>query len=206
MKKHIFSAILAMLCFVAYAQDGPIKKSDIGFGFKGGMNVSFITGDGTDNFDSKIAFHIGVVSEIPISENFSFQPEILYSAQGDKETFEGTDVKYKLDYLNVPLMVKYYIYEGFSLEVGPQLGFLLSSKAEGDGVSIDLKDMMNTFEFAMDFGLGYKFENGINLAARYNLGVSNIVKNNGSILGEPMSSDNSKNHNEVVQVSVGYLF
>lgn len=206
MKKIILSVVLATLYYVAYAQNESVKNSDISFGFKGGLNLSFITGDGTDNFDSKIAFHIGVVSEITISENFSFQPELLYSAQGDKETFEGTDIKYKLDYLNVPLMVKYYVSEGFSLEAGPQLGFLLSSKAEGDGVSIDLKDMMNTFEFALDFGLGYKFENGINFSARYNLGISNIVKNNGSILGEPMTSDNSKNHNEVVQLSVGYMF
>ncbi len=63
-----------------------------------------------------------------ISEKFAFQPELLYSAQGsdyDDEDFSGS---VKADYLNVPLMAKYYVGEGFSLEAGPQVGLLLSAK------------------------------------------------------------------------------
>lgn len=206
MKKNTLSIVLAMLCFVAYAQDETVKKSDISFGLKGGLNLSFITGDGTDNFDSKIAFHIGVVSEIPISDKFSFQPELLYSSQGDKETSDGMEIKYKLDYLNLPLMAKYYISKGFSLEAGPQIGFLLSAKAEGDGVSVDIKDITKGVEFALDLGLGYKFENGLNFSVRYNLGLSNIFDNEGSIQGFQFNSGNSKNHNEVFQLSVSYMF
>lgn len=206
MKKIILSTVLTMFCFIVFAQDKPIKNSDISLGLKGGLNLSFIAGDGTDNFDSKMSFHIGLVSEIPISDKFSFQPELIYSAQGDKETVDGMDIKYKLDYLNLPLLAKYYISEGFSLEAGPQIGLLLSSKAEGGGISIDLKDMMKNVDFALGFGLGYKLENGINFSGRYNLGLSNIVEKNGSILGEQITSDNSKNHNEVFQLSIGYFF
>lgn len=206
MKKFIFFTVLFIFCFIVNAQDNQSNSSDISFGLKGGLNFAMIAGDDTDEFDGRIAFHAGAVAEFQISEKFSFQPELLYSSQGDKMTSEGMDVDFKLDYLNIPLLAKYYVAEGFSLEAGPQIGFLLSSKAEAGGVSVDIKDLIKGIDFGVDFGVGYKLENGLNFAARYNLGLSNIVESDGSILGESISSDNTKNHNEVFQLSVGYFF
>lgn len=206
MKKIILFTVLAIFCFMANAQDEPTKASDISFGLKGGLNFSLITGDDTDNFDGRVAFHVGGVVEFPISEKFSVQPELLYSAQGDKGNFDGMDVEFNLDYLNVPVVAKYYVSEGFSLEAGPQLGFLLSAKAEGGGVSIDIKDVIKSMDFGFDFGLGYKLDNGLNFSGRYYVGVSNFVDSNGSIMDVPISSDGSKNYNNVFQLSIGYFF
>ena len=87
----------------------------------------------TDGTDSKTSFHIGGVVEIPISDSFSVQPELLYSSQGAKaESSFGGDVDFKLSYLNLPIMAKYYVAENFSLEAGPQVGLLLSAKVESD--------------------------------------------------------------------------
>jgi hypothetical protein len=206
MKKFIVIVVLILFSFRTEAQDKPLSKSDISFGLKGGLNFALITGDDTDNFDGRAAFHIGGIVEVPISEKFSFQPEILYSSQGDKMTEEGMDISFKLDYLNLPLIAKYYLTEGFSLEAGPQIGFLLSSKVEAEGISIDIKDVMKGIDFGLNFGVGYKLENNLFFGARYNLGVANIVENNGSILDVEIDAGNTKNHNEVFQLSVGYFF
>ena len=90
-------------------------------------------------------------------------------------------------------MGKYYLTKGFSLEAGPQIGFLLSAKND----KTDVKDSFNTVDFGVNFGLGYKLDNGLNFGARYNLGLSDI--NN---------IDNSSNKNRigVFQLSVGYFF
>lgn len=206
MKQIILTTVLSFFCFVANAQDEKSNGSDINFGLKGGLNFALIAGDDTGDFDGRIAFHVGAVAEFPISEKFSFQPELLYSSQGDKMTSDGMDIDFKFDYLNLPLLAKYYVAEGFSLEAGPQIGFLLSSKVEADGVSIDLKDVIKGIDFGLGFGLGYKLEDGLNFAARYNLGLSNIVDNNGSILDVEIDASDTKNHNEVFQLSVGYFF
>lgn len=206
MKKIILFTFLAVFCFIANAQDEPAKGSDINFGLKGGLNFAMIAGDGSDNFDGKFGFHVGGVVEFQISETFSVQPELLYSSQGDKETFEGMDIKYKLDYLNLPIMAKYYLSEGFSIEAGPQIGFLLSAKAEGEGVSLDIKDLIKDIDFGLGFGLGYKLENGLNFSGRFNIGISNMVDNSGNLLGEQIEFGDSTNHNNVFQLSVGYFF
>lgn len=183
MKKILVLAVITVLGFTnANAQK-------INFGAKGGLNFATISGDNIKSTGTVAAFNLGVMSEIPLSEKFSFQPELMFSGQG----YSLSDDVVALNYLNVPLMGKYYLTKGFSVEAGPQLGFLLSAKHE----SIDIKDSLKTFDFGLNFGLGYKLENGINFGARYNLGLTNINDVEGS---------SNKNRNGVIQVSVGYFF
>jgi len=173
------------------------------FGLKGGLNLASITGDDVDELDGRTSFHFGGVVEIEISEKFSFQPELVYSAQGASESYdeEGFDIEttIMLDYLNIPLMAKYYVTDGLSLELGPQIGFLLSSKFEvefdGDSESEDIEDL-SSVDFGLNLGLGYKFDSGLNFGARYNLGLSNL---------DDTDSDESIK-NGVFQVSLGYFF
>jgi hypothetical protein len=183
-----------------------INAQDVKFGSKAGVNFASITGDDTDDLDGRTAFHLGVVAEIPISEKFSFQPELLYSAQGasQKNSFDefNYEAEINLDYLNLPLMAKYYVAEGFSLEAGPQVGFLMSAKAKvsggGESEEEDIKDSVKGINFGVNFGVGYKLDSGLNFGARYNLGLSN--DNDDS----EFPDDTYKN--SVIQLSVGYFF
>lgn len=181
------------------------------FGVKAGLNLATITGDFTDDVDGRASLHFGVVAEFKISDVFSFQPELIYSSQGAKETYyydynEYDEDVYKLDYLNIPLMAKFYVAKGFSLEAGPQIGFLLAAKDKyveyynGDTFSgtEDMIDYMKTIDFGLNFGVGYKLDNNLNFGARYNLGLSDIWDDSeGGIFNQK---------NGVFQISVGYFF
>jgi len=172
-----------------------LNAQEIKFGAKAGLNFSTISGDNTRELDIGITtdFNFGVLAEIPISEKFSFQPELMYSGQGYAGKGSGEIVV--LNYLNIPLMGKYYLTKGFSLEAGPQIGFLLSAKDKD--ADTDVKGAFNTVDFGVNFGVGYKFDNGLNFGARYNLGLSDINNVDGS---------SNKNKNGVFQLSVGYFF
>jgi hypothetical protein len=186
MKKVLLVTVLTVLGF-ANANAQKIK-----FGAKAGFNVANITGDNTSSLEPVAAFNFGLVTEIPISQKFSFQPEIMFSGQG--YSFEGSEGNLvALNYLNVPLMGKYYVAKGLSLEAGPQIGYLLSAKNEGT----DVKDSFKKVDFAANLGIGYKLENGLNFGARYNFGLSNI---------NDVSGDSSKFKNSVFQISIGYFF
>ena len=78
-----------LLLFAAVAVFGlsNVNAQEVKFGAKAGVNFATITGDETSGVDSRTAFHIGGVAEIVISEKFSFQPELLYSGQGAKESY-----------------------------------------------------------------------------------------------------------------------
>ena len=184
MKKLLFIAAIAVFGLTN------TNAQDVKFGLKAGVNFATIAGDDSGGIDSRTAFHAGGMVEIMISDKFAFQPELLYSAQGFQ--VEGIDAK--IDYLNVPLMAKFFVAEGFSLEVGPQVGFLVSAKVGPE----DVKDFVKGIDFGVNAGLGYQLDNGLNFSARYNLGLSNINDGEGS--------DDIKNQNGVFQISVGFLF
>lgn len=130
------------------------------------------------------------MAEIKISEKFSLQPELLYSGQG-YDTGIDTEGTIALNYLNIPVIAKYYVTKKLSLKAGPQIGFLLSTK----GGTHDYKDLFKTTDFGVNLGIGYKIDNSLNFGARYVLGLSNINDVGGTT-----------NKNGVFQLSVGYFF
>lgn len=173
-------------------------QGDVKIGAKAGVNFASLTGD-DEGLEGKTSFHVGAVVEIPVSDVFSVQPELLFSDQGAKFE-ENNDVKFNVGYLSVPIMAKYYVAEGFSLEAGPQVGFLLSAKLKDDNDSEDIKDELKGIDFGLGLGAGYRLDNGLNFNLRYNLGLSNIVDDDSS------ESDDFELKNSVFQISVGYFF
>jgi len=193
MKKVILLATAVMVFGFTNAQD-------VKFGAKVALNVASLTGD-VDNASSLIGFQIGGFAEIKISEKFAIQPELMYSAQGVKENILGEEFTTKLGYINIPVMAKYYVAKSFSLEAGPQIGFLTSAitKAEENGVSVevDVKDYTSSVDFGFNFGAGYDFTEKLFGGLRYNLGLSNV---------SDVPYDDSSAKNSVFSVSLGYKF
>lgn len=183
-------------------------------GAKAGANFASLGGDDTDELDARTSFHVGLVAEIMLTDQFAFQPEVLYSSQGAKtegsETIMGMTYSYegttKLDYINVPLLAKYYVTEGLNIHLGPQVGFLVKSESEweetmdGDTESgtDDIKDFTKGVDFSLAGGLGYKLDMGLFFDARYTLGLSNVWDAEGD-------TDYSQKNN-VFQLSVGFMF
>ena len=186
---------LMLLAAVAVFGLSNVNAQEVKFGVKAGVNFASLTGDDADGLDGKTGFHVGGVAVIGISEKFAVQPELVYSSQGAKDTEEGVDVDYNLDYINLPVLAKFTVAEGFSIEAGPQVGFLMSAKVKAEGESFDIKDDLKGIDFGGAIGLGYKMDSGLNFAARYNLGLGNIADFDGGDL-----------KNNVIQLSVGYNF
>lgn len=109
MKKILLLAVVTVLGFTN------VNAQEIKFGAKGGLNFASISGNNTTGSDVVTSFNFGVLSEIPISDKFSFQPELMYSGQG----YSLNDNTIALSYLNIPLMGKYYVTKGLSVEAGP---------------------------------------------------------------------------------------
>lgn len=198
MKKVILTAFVLGTITTAVAQQ------QVKFGPKAGLNFANLSGD--DNSDMLTGFHVGAVAEIKFNEKFSIQPEVVYSAQGTKytETFPvlGTvETSLNNDYINIPILAKYYIVDGFSVEAGPQVGFLMKSESKVEGgsgsVTTDSKDNFKSTDFGLGLGLAYDLPVGLFVNARYNLGLSDIRENTSA--GDAVK-------NNVIQVGIGYKF
>ena len=180
-------------------------------GVKAGLNLASISNTDDESIKSKMkpSFYAGVFADFQVLDFMAISPELLYSRQGfyKKSSGEGETYKmwYRTNYLNIPVMVKFTFVEGLSIDVGPQFGFNLNGKMkekwEYDGESGDEKtstsNAIKTFDFGMNFGVSYMITEKIDVAARYNLGFTEIRK---------INTSKDSHHNGVLQIGVGYRF
>lgn len=193
MKKAILAIFVLGITGTTFAQQ------QVKFGPKAGVNFANLSG--VDNSEMKTGFHVGAVAEIKFNEKFSVQPEVVYSAQGAKYTSNNIELKSNIDYINIPILAKYYIVDGFSVEAGPQVGFLVKAEGEGSVGNVsgttDIKDNFKSTDFVLGLGLAYDLPMGLFVNARYNLGLSDIREN---------TSNGDAIKNNVIQVGIGYKF
>lgn len=219
MKKLFLTVAIAVLSFAT------TQAQEFKFGVKAGLNVATIGGDfGIADFDeqsdtkSTIGFHVGGLAEIVLSDKFSLQPELMFSQQGAKTEFtfvgdpeDNFDVETTLSYINLPIMAKFYPVENFSIELGPQFGFLVSDKdvdSQDGTLSGEDAPKYKSFDYGLNVGLGYKLDNGIFFQARYNIGLAKIDDTPDALDGLDFGfiENTFSRKNRVLQVSVGYMF
>ena len=180
MKKTIFLSI-ALLFLAANTQAQLLK-----LGVKAGLNYANFSGTEIQT-DAITSYHAGLVAEIKLMDKFAIQPELLYTTQGATYKTALGDFENELGYIAIPVLAKIYLSNSFSLELGPQASFLLNEKND-----FNLNDS-NTFDFAIDMGLGLKVTKNIFIQGRYVLGLTEV-------------SSNADAKNSVLQLSAGLMF
>jgi hypothetical protein len=175
--KYLVGFMTAILISgIASAQHGNSPAGHVNIGIKGGVNVYNVRNDNNTKYDARLGYHFGLLGHIHFNSHFAFQPEIVFSAQGAK--FDNGTTKYNLDYINVPALFQYMFDNGFRLQAGPQVGFLLSAKSKNNNIITDNKSDLQPIDFGVSIGASYVFPpTGFGIDARYNLGLSNINKN-----------------------------
>ena len=159
-----------------------------------GINLSTITS--ADNAKMKVGLVAGAEAEYGVAENFGVSLGALYSMEGCK----NGDVKFLMDYINIPVLANYYVTKGLALKAGAQLGINVRHKASDGDNSIDLNDLLKasdskvqTINVSIPVGASYEYENFV-FDARYNIGLTKLFKNA------------DKGRNSTIMFTVGYKF
>lgn len=234
MKKTILVMATVVVAGTAAAQ--------VNVGGKVGLNYSIYGTKIDPEPDEKpesatgLGFHLGGYLEFMFSDNIGIRPELLFSARktsdtqtttSTTETFGTTivaktenDVKNTLSYLEIPLLLNYKANDNLSFQVGPGLGFLMSSKSTFDGTTTtttttggqstttttsvsgdsDSKEGLRGMELGAVLGVVYELESGLNFGLRYWRGLNTL--NDETEFG-PVTVKTNAN---VLQFSVGYTF
>ncbi|MBL4747006.1 MAG: PorT family protein [Flavobacteriaceae bacterium] len=212
MKKIFLIISLTILTITAVKSQEKIQ-----FGLKGGINFTSMTSDFLIDKDYQTGFHIGVLAEIPLGDRYSLQPEILYATQGVKGKvilyaipypgapdfipYPGAPdvlpypVAYKLNYIQVPVLVKIYLVNNFSLEIGPSFNFLLNDKETFENTT--RTDLGKSFEFSGVLGLSYQLKGGLFGGLRFVNGFT-------AALDRDNYDEEAKNNG--FQLGVGFMF
>ena len=163
----------------------------VDLGIKGGATFANLT-DVTDG-STKTGFVGGAFVTIKFSDKIAIQGDLLYSQQGVELDVD----KINLDYINFPLVLKYYIIKRINIQAGPQFGTVINDSLGGFlGSNIDF----NSFDVTGVVGIGVDLPLNFRITGRYGFGLSDI-----SFSDNDFSIDtNSKN--SVFSLTAGFSF
>jgi hypothetical protein len=176
MKKLLLASFAVFALSAAlYAQGG------FRLGIKGGLNLNQIEGVSFNN-GFNYGYHLGGFAEIDFTKKFGLQPELLWSQTNTQVSAEFSTLyptlvnsntlnqNVTLNYLTIPLLLRYNLGGMFTVVAGPQFGILMNKdqnllqngqKAFSDG------------DFAVVAGLQVNLKT-LRLYGRYNIGMKNI--------------------------------
>lgn len=140
--KKLFLALVAVFMFGA-------ASAQTGLGVNGGVLMAMPAGD-LDG-DSELGFYAGVFKQFPLGEGFQLQPALnMAIIDGDFG-------------LQIPVIFKYYVADGFNLQAGPQ--FLFDFE--------EAPDDWTNFNIGLGIGAGYDFSERFLAELRYGLQLNN---------------------------------
>ena len=189
MKKNVVTTLLLAVMSLCIST----ANAQHAFGIKGGVNIANLSGfEG----NSRVSAHAGVFLHHTINSVWCFQPELLFSGEGQRYFDNGGERTLALDYLQLPLMVQYYVVPQFYLEAGPQVGVLLSAQDKGDETAhLNVKDDFSAAQIALALGAGFKATDQVIIYGRYNFGLTDVTR-----------FDNIVDHSRVGQLGVAIRF
>lgn len=189
MKKILIAfCVFSISCTILNAQDFKV-------GLKAGANFTKIDGASLSK-EYKLNYHAGAFIELELNKKIGLQPEFLLS-QSEAQIINNGTITYpksdfKLNYLNIPILLKYKIGKILVLNVGPQYSILLN---KNDNVINNTVNAFKDGDFAMVGGIQLNFKY-LRFYGRYNIGLNNINDIN--------SSENWKS--QQLQLGLGFRF
>ena len=195
------------------------------FAVLGGVNFQNLNGTQAD--DSKlensliIGYHAGINVQLPIASEFYFQPGLLFSTKGAKNTNGELTTTYNLYYLELPLNFVYKAPLGggyFMLGFGPYIGYGIGGNVTAEGGPLTLKSdvefqnvvevtdpllvpYIKPFDVGGNIFVGYETAMGIFLQLNAQLGLIEINPEDKRIV-----NDKSSVKNTGFGLSAGYRF
>lgn len=167
MKKIIVSSF-AMLLFAFGANAQGFRA-----GIKAGGNLTKISGQSFDQ-GFNLAYQVGGFIEIDFNKKFGIQPEVLWSQSSSRTTTFSSIFKpsqdVKLNYLSIPILLRYNVGKLVTLNLGPQFGILLN---QDNTLVQNGQNAFKNGDFSMVGGIQLNFD-VLRVYGRYAVGLNNL--------------------------------
>ena len=146
--------LLSLLIFLSFLSNAQIRdKGNIEVAPLVGFSDFYFSSDSDESYSKSLnAANFGVVGDYFFSNRWSIRTGLLFEPMGASDS----SATFKLNYLNVPVNANWHFgsTRKWNLNFGLSPSFLTSATWDGD----DIKNEVNSFQFGLNFGIGYKLE------------------------------------------------
>jgi hypothetical protein len=113
-----------------------------------------------------------------LAAQWSIQPELLYSGQGQQFRVANEEYTLALSYLQIPIMFQFHATKQFYIDFGPQIGILLAANQKNDDDKWEVDEYYKKADVGLAIGLGFNITRQVGIYGRYIVGLADISKRN----------------------------
>lgn len=177
---------IAAVFFVMFSVS-VFSQPSIELGLEGGLNLANVSITPSQTSNSRTGLIVGGVIDIGISNSIGVTGGLRYIMKGFQVTNQGFTFTDKLNYLEVPVLlkVKFPLTEIKPYVIGgPVLGIRVSASEEqsggGQSADVDASNAYESIDFGLLFGAGMDFKvapkTDLFIQGGYSFGLSNVWK------------------------------
>jgi len=172
-------------------------KAQVQFGVKAGGTFGKIDGA---SFKSAYNFGInaGVFADIHLIGGLGIQPEVLFNQTNTTvqnhiniDTILNQGKKGNLNYLSIPILLRYKLFKILYIQAGPQFGILMNPH---NTLVQNGTDAFKSGDLSLVLGAQLNLGKVVRIYGRYNIGLTNVND----------ISNSSKWTNQQIQAGVGF--
>ena len=167
--------LLALICCLCLG--GALQAQQVfDAGVYGGIITSQVNGDNAKGFN-KIGFTGGGFVRANLFEGLGVRMEIGYAGKGsrrpsDPDNGDYSSWGYTFHYVDVPILIEFTMSSSLMIDMGPYVGYLISSQGLFDGAEYDIVNPpMENIDAGIAGGIGYEFSSGLFFMSRYSMSV-----------------------------------
>ena len=165
--KHTFLFLFFILFpFIIYSQT-------FNGGVLAGLSASQLDGDNWGGYH-KAGVCVGVYTNAKLNNYIDAQIELRYTQKGSNSNSEENETFYisKLNYIELPVFLKYNFLNKFSANIGITAGYLQKATEDKDGIGDEPADPeFDPFEFSGLLGVEYKIIDQLFFNVRFNYSI-----------------------------------
>lgn len=214
---------LLVLMLLAVISGSPAYAGKTSFGIKAGLNMSNAAGvpEGwNESIEWKTGFTGGAFVNHAMSDNFSLQPELLFTQKGFGGSLidDVVELALSLNYFELPILAKYTFSSGKKFRpaifAGPSFAYCSSSELAVSAwifsADIDFSSLTHTTDFGIVLGGGFDYETGggaLIFDARFTYNFTKVILSGDfEINGETETIDEDDFTNYGLSFMLGYAF
>jgi len=160
-----------IIAFIFFSSN--LLSQTFGGGVLAGLSASQVDGDNWGGYH-KAGLCFGVYTNAQLNDYIDAQLELRYVQKGSNSNSKENETFYKskLDYIELPVYLKYNFLDKFSANIGVAAGYLQKSTEDKDGIGDEPADPeFNPFEFSGLAGVEYHILDRLFFNVRFNYSI-----------------------------------
>lgn len=174
MLKKLSVVLTFLVSTTLFAQETTLSTFELVIG----PTINTIFGDEVTEVNKTIGLQAGVFVNVPTSSRGGMRFGALFNQKGFKgnDVLSLQEVTITNSYLSIPVHIMIETSSSTNLYIGPEVSFLINSKASVSNTSVNIEDGINKVDVAIAGGFQAYLSDKISLSAGVSVGFFKVIK------------------------------